>query len=68
MSGDTLLRRQPAFCPVCGADFTVYASVFGHLENAHQLRGRDRLRVIGVIWREISCALLGITRPEWNGP
>lgn len=65
---DFILRHQPAFCPICGMDFSVYASLFGHLENAHELRGRNRLRVVDVVWREISCALLGITRPEWTGP
>jgi hypothetical protein len=49
-------------------DFGVYSSVFFHLQNKHDLRSRARLRVLLVVWREISCAVLGILDPEWTGP
>lgn len=62
-----ILRHQPAFCPVCG-DSLMYSSLFGHLDRGHNLHGRARLRVLNVVWREVSCALLEITKPEWNGP
>lgn len=61
------LRDQPSFCPLCGTDFQRHAHLDAHLATHHGLTGRTRLRVLSVAWREVSCALLGLT-PEWVGP
>lgn len=62
------VRARPAFCPVCGQDLSVYTSLNNHLWGAHRIDGRDRLRISEVVWREVSCAVLEIIDPEWDGP
>lgn len=55
---------NPGFCTICGADFH-FSSLRLHLELVHSLRGRSQLEPFGMAYRELSCALLGITEPEW---
>ncbi len=55
---------QEAFCPFCGDEFQ-FGSLLTHLEAIHGIHGRARLEPRTVVYREVSCALLGITDPEW---
>ena len=67
MNRENTIDHQPGFCPVCGHEL-VLEELQKHLERTHRLRARDRAPLFRLAWREIQCALLGITEPEWNGP
>ncbi|HZY71275.1 MAG TPA: hypothetical protein VFF67_09920 [Thermoplasmata archaeon] len=62
------MRNQPSFCPICGSEFSMLPPLLGHLHTEHRLLGRDAWVPYRVAWRELDCALLGITNPEWDGP
>ncbi len=66
--GNGSVWAQPAFCAVCGAELASIDVLQVHLQRPHALRREDERLALQIARREIACAVLEITDPEWCDP